>query len=102
MNTERNQMDRRQEEAGAPSMGQDGFSASVSGVTRRPWRMQQEEARNRAPRQEAAFAMERDEFLRQVLGESFVRLYTAGCRAEWNEYMSQVSEWEVEKYLYRT
>lgn len=57
VNTERNQMDRRQEEAGAPSMGQDSFSASVSGVTHRPWRMQQEEARNRAPRQEAAFAM---------------------------------------------
>ena len=46
--------------------------------------------------------MEKDAFMKRVLGEEFVRLYAAGCRAEWNEYMSQVSEWEVEKYLYRT
>lgn len=51
---------------------------------------------------EAAAAMEKDDFMKRVLGEEFVRLYAAGRQAEWNEYMSQVSEWEVEKYLYRT
>ena len=39
-------------------MGQDGFSAQVTGVTRRPWRTQQEPAPVRAtPRMEPAYAM---------------------------------------------
>lgn len=42
----------------ADLMGQDGFSAQVSGVTRRPWRAAQKETQSRAaPRQEAAYAM---------------------------------------------
>lgn len=51
---------------------------------------------------EAADEMEQDELMKQTLGSDFVRLYAAAKKAEWNEYMSQVSEWEVEKYLYRT
>ena len=51
---------------------------------------------------EAVSIMEQDSFMKNVLGGDFVQLYTNAKKAEWNEYMSQVSEWEVEKYLYRT
>lgn len=51
---------------------------------------------------EAVAFMEQDSFMKNVLGGDFVQLYTDAKKAEWNEYMSQVSEWEVEKYLYRT
>lgn len=51
---------------------------------------------------EAVVCMEQDSFMKNVLGGDFVQLYTDAKKAEWNEYMSQVSEWEVEKYLYRT
>ncbi len=50
---------------------------------------------------EAVLCMEEDPFMNQVLGSDFVRLYVEAKKAEWNDYMSQVSEWEVEKYLYR-
>lgn len=51
---------------------------------------------------EAVACMEQDAFMKNVLGGDFVQLYADAKKAEWNEYMSQVSEWEVEKYLYRT
>ena len=51
---------------------------------------------------EAATFMEEDSFVKMVLGQEFVDLYVEAKKAEWNEYMSQVSEWEVDKYLYRT
>lgn len=50
---------------------------------------------------EAVSCLERDDFMRTVLGGEFVQLYVESKKAEWNEYMSQVSEWEIEKYLYR-
>ena len=39
--------------------------------------------------------------MKTVLGGEFVQLYTDYKKEEWNEYMSQVSEWEIERYLYR-
>ena len=51
---------------------------------------------------EAVDYMEKDDFMNNTLGRDFVNTYIASKRAEWNEYMSQVSEWEIEKYLYRT
>ena len=51
---------------------------------------------------EAVAFMEEDSFVKMVLGQEFVDLYVEAKKAEWNEYMSQVSEWEVDKYLYRT
>lgn len=51
---------------------------------------------------EAVSAMEADRFVKNVLGDEFAEIYAEAKKAEWNEYMSQVSEWEVEKYLYRT
>ena len=46
--------------------------------------------------------LEQDAFMKTVLGGELVQLYVDAKKAEWNEYMSQVSEWEVEKYLFRT
>lgn len=50
---------------------------------------------------EAVACLEQDAFLKTVLGGEFVQTYVDCKKAEWNEYMSQVSEWEIEKYLYR-
>lgn len=50
---------------------------------------------------EAIAAMEQDPLIRQTLGERFVRSYLEAKRAEWKEYMPQVTQWEVEKYLCR-
>lgn len=50
---------------------------------------------------EAVGFMEQDAFVKNVLGQEFVQVYAEAKKAEWNEYMSQVSEWEVNKYLYR-
>jgi glutamine synthetase len=50
---------------------------------------------------EAAEAFEKDSFLRGVLGESLSRRYLEAKKQEWKEYMSQVTDWEVENYLYR-
>ncbi len=50
---------------------------------------------------EAIAFMERDDFLKTVLGGDFVQDYVTVKKEEWNEYMSQVSEWEVSTYLYR-
>ena len=50
---------------------------------------------------EAIAALEEDVFIRRVLGDDFIRRYLDAKKAEWKEYMPQVTEWEVEKYLYR-
>jgi len=38
-------------------------------------------------------------FMKQVLGEKFVEIYSKVKENEWREYMLQVSDWEVNKYL---
>ncbi|MDD3279372.1 MAG: type I glutamate--ammonia ligase [Lachnospiraceae bacterium] len=50
---------------------------------------------------EAINEFEKDEFLQQVLGKTFSDRYLQAKRAEWEEYIPQVSNWEVEKYLHR-
>lgn len=50
---------------------------------------------------EAIREFEKDTFVQQVLGEEFSRRYLEAKRAEWAEYIPQVSSWEVDRYLYR-
>lgn len=50
---------------------------------------------------EAIEAMEGDTFVRSLLGQEFVDQYLKVKKEEWNEYMPQVFDWEVSKYLYR-
>lgn len=51
---------------------------------------------------QAVIYMEGSELVRETLGEEFMQRYVPAKYQEWEEYLSQVSEWEVEKYLYRT
>lgn len=50
---------------------------------------------------EAIREFEKDTFVQNVLGEHLSQNYAAGKRKEWHEYRSQVTDWEIEKYLYR-
>ncbi|WP_230400006.1 glutamine synthetase family protein [Novisyntrophococcus fermenticellae] len=51
--------------------------------------------------QQAIQAFEEDAFVQNVLGEDFSRRYIEMKKAEWKEYIQQVSDWEISKYLYR-
>lgn len=46
-------------------------------------------------------ALERDALLKEVLGGELMENYLAAKRAEWKEYRTTVSEWEVGQYLDR-
>lgn len=48
---------------------------------------------------DALDCMKQDNLMKATLGEEFVKLYTAIKYQEWNEYMLQVSDWEVDRYL---
>ena len=37
--------------------------------------------------------------MKQLFGEEFVKIYSEIKRNEWNDYMKQVSDWEIERYL---
>jgi glutamine synthetase len=45
--------------------------------------------------------MEADELVIRVLGEKVSQSYIHAKRQEWKTYCGQVSEWEIENYLYR-
>ena len=50
---------------------------------------------------EAVDELEKDEYILEVLGEHISRNYIAAKRTEWAEYTSQVTDWEIEQYLYK-
>jgi len=50
---------------------------------------------------EAVKFMQEDEFVVNTLGEEFAKIYSGAKMVEWNDYMKQVSAWEINKYLYR-
>lgn len=50
---------------------------------------------------EAVCCMREDAFVEEILGKEFTRIYTDAKMQEWNDYMTQVSDWEIEKYLNR-
>lgn len=45
--------------------------------------------------------LERDGFICQVLGEHIAEKYIAAKWEEWNRYHPQVSQWEIQEYLYK-
>jgi len=49
----------------------------------------------------AVQALEEDTFIRSVLGEHLSGRYIQAKYAEWDAYRTQVTDWEVEEYLYR-
>ena len=50
---------------------------------------------------EALNALEKDDFVKQVLGGHLAEAYVSEKRREWDSYMEQISEWELNQYLYR-
>jgi glutamine synthetase len=48
---------------------------------------------------EALDELEADSVIRDALGDHVFRHYVAAKRAEWDEYRTQVSDWEVDRYL---
>ena len=50
---------------------------------------------------EALDAFEQDEYLKEVLGGHITEKYVAAKRAEWADYRSQVTGWEIDNYLYK-
>jgi glutamine synthetase len=48
---------------------------------------------------EAIDELERDEVIRDALGEHVFRHFVDAKRAEWDEYRLQVSQWEIDRYL---
>ena len=51
---------------------------------------------------EAAIAdMEKSEFVHEVLGDHVFSKYIAAKKKEWYDYMTQVTEWEINQYLHR-
>ena len=48
---------------------------------------------------EAVGELEKDEFICSVLGEHVSAKYVEAKKKEWEEYRSQVTEWEIQAYL---
>jgi glutamine synthetase len=48
---------------------------------------------------EAIDELEKDSVITEALGDHVLSHYVEAKRAEWDEYRTQVSDWEVEKYL---
>lgn len=49
--------------------------------------------------EEAIYEFEHDEVIKEALGEHIVNQYISGKEKEWEEYITRVSSWEVEKYI---
>ena len=50
---------------------------------------------------EAVEKMEHSDFVREVLGEHISQKYIEAKRSEWEAYRDQVTQWEIDQYLYR-
>ena len=48
---------------------------------------------------EAIEEMEKSDFVREVLGEHTFRYYIAGKKAEWDEFRTAVTDWEIRRYF---
>lgn len=48
---------------------------------------------------EAIELFEKSELMKEVLGEHIHKFFVENKKAEWAEYVSQVTEWETDKYL---
>jgi glutamine synthetase len=50
---------------------------------------------------EAISFLDSSDFIKHVLGDHISRKYIDAKRDEWNEYRTQVTQWEIDQYLYR-
>lgn len=51
--------------------------------------------------EQAVEELEKDDYIKNVLGGHITEKYLEAKRAEWADYRAQVTEWEIEKYLYK-
>jgi glutamine synthetase len=51
--------------------------------------------------EEALDLMERSEFVKEALGETLFSNYLQSKRKEWDLYRTQVTEWEIDRYIRR-
>jgi len=45
--------------------------------------------------------MKADPFIREVLGDHVFKKYVKAKRTEWETYRMQVTQWEIDEYLYK-
>lgn len=50
---------------------------------------------------EAIEEFEKDDFIKGVLGTHITEKYVEAKKAEWTEYRAQVTDWEIQNYLYK-
>lgn len=50
---------------------------------------------------QAIKAMEADPFIKEVLGDHVYSKYVEAKNAEWDHYRKQVTQWEIDEYLYK-
>lgn len=48
---------------------------------------------------EAVTSLKKDKFITKILGEQFTDIYSEAKMKEWKQYMYEVSDWEINKYL---
>jgi glutamine synthetase len=49
--------------------------------------------------EEAVWASEADPFVKETVGEHVFNAFTEGKKAEWADYRTRVSQWEIDKYM---
>ena len=50
---------------------------------------------------EAIDALDKDKLIKDVLGEELAGKYIAAKKSEFSDYLTHVSQWEVDEYLYK-
>jgi glutamine synthetase len=50
---------------------------------------------------EAVASLENSDFIKNVLGEHLSKKYIEAKKMEWENYRTQVTQWEIDQYLYR-
>ena len=50
---------------------------------------------------EAIEEMEKDEFIQGILGDHVSKKYAEAKREEWAAYRQQITDWEINEYLYK-
>ncbi|MBQ0001403.1 MAG: glutamine synthetase [Clostridiales bacterium] len=84
------------------------LSAGIDGIEKQtePLMTTGEEPEESIPRlpeslQEAISIFKNSTWVKEVLGEEFCKQYVSAKEKEWHKYICQVTEWELENYLYR-
>lgn len=90
--------------------GLDGIKHKLEcpeGIDKNIFEMTEEEIKERnierlpASLKEAIDEFEKDNFIKGVLGEHISNKYVEAKKKEWEEYVAEVSAWEIDQYLYK-